>query len=388
VPKKLDFAPCVLATLLVSVSGSSGAAQQAEAPRITAIEPSSAITTPGAKVTVVGANFSPDSIVYFGGLQAREVTFVNASELQAVTPYLRWPGNYKVDLKFGDSIIHSNVGFTALPAPADSTIDQAEQLAAKGQINASIGILTSIATTQADYDVRAYARYRAAQLYLALGNYMEAGVQTGLMWDAKVSHGAHSSWRYRLLDAEMAYSISESDDHDDDLRTSDWAVKWDVTENPEPRFWRALVSARFGKMERAKADLKFVLAAEPENPCYRALAAYITVLAGDNSRLESFRGERLSDERALALLGQAAYLSGDNGDAQGWWAAQRKIGLAQAKLDCGAGRKHVNYGQTRVGTALVAECASVTPDSREGKSAKDQLERLKNGGSAPGGGPR
>jgi predicted Zn-dependent protease len=150
----------------------------------------------------------------------------------------------------------------------------------------------------------------------------------------------------------------------------------DVTENPELRFWRALVNARFGKMTQAKADLKFILVAEPENPSYRALAAYIGVLAGDETQLEAFRGQQVSDARALGLLGQAAYMIGDHDGAQVWWAAEGKIGIAEAKLDCAAGRKHVKYGQTRVGTALIAECANVMPDSREGKEAKQQLADL------------
>jgi hypothetical protein len=136
------------------------------------------------------------------------------------------------------------------------------------------------------------------------------------------------------------------------------------------------VNVRFGKMEQAKADLKFVLAAEPQNPSYRVLAAYIGVLAGDKAQLEAFRGQQVSDARALGLLGQAAYLNGDYDGAQRWWEAERKISVGEAKLDCGAGRKHVKYGQTRVGTALVAECATVTPDSREGKDARDLLTDL------------
>jgi tetratricopeptide (TPR) repeat protein len=340
------------------------------------------LTTPGAKVTVIGAHFSPDSIVYFGGLQAREITFVNSSALQAVTPYLR-PGTYRLDLKSGEAITRTEVSFTAVPAAVDSNIDRAEGLAAKDQNNAAIGIFTSIATTHPDYDVRAYAHYRAGRLYLAQGDYWRAGEEAGLIWDKKASMGVQSSWRYRLLSDETAYSISESNDHDTDFVTADWAVKWDVTENPEPRFWRAIVSARFGKMAQAKADLKFILAAEPENLSYRALATYVGVLAGDKTQLEAFHDQQVNDARALGLLGQAAYLNGDYDSAQGWWAAEGKISIAEAKLDCGAGRKHLKYGQTRVGTALIAECATVTPDSREGKAAKEQLEQLKNGGSAP-----
>jgi tetratricopeptide (TPR) repeat protein len=325
---------------------------------------------------VIGAHFSPDSIPYIGGLQAREITFINPSALQAVTPYLR-PGSYKLDLKSGETIIqHSDVGFTALPAPVDSSIDRAESMARKDQTNAAIEIFTNIGTTYPDFDVRAFAHYRAGQLYLAQGNYWRAGEEGALIWDAKASHGVHSSWRYRLLSAEMDYSISGSSDHDADLKIAEWAVKWDITENTELRFWRALVSARFGKMDQAKADLKFILAAEPENPSYRALAAYIGVLAGDRSQLDAFRGQEVRDVRALGLLGQAAYLSGDYDGARAWWATEGKTGIPEAMLACGAGRKHVKYGQTRVGTALISECAAVTPDSREGKDATDFLRDL------------
>jgi hypothetical protein len=379
--EKLGIVRYALATLPLIVFGNLSGTQQHEPPRITAIEPNSALTTPGAKVIVIGAHFSPDSIVYFGGLQAREITFVNSSALQAVTPYLR-PGTYGLDFKSGEVIIHSDVDFTALPVPVDSTIDQAEGLAEKHQIKPAIAILTNIGATHEDYDVRAYAKFRAAQLYLAQGDYWAAGEQAAF-FDRKVSMGVQTSWRYRLLSDEIAYSVSESNDHDTDLRVADGSIKMDVTENPEPRFWRALISARFGKMEQAKADLKFILAAEPENPSYRALAAYISVLAGDKTQLESFRDQQVSDARALGLLGQAAYISGDYDGAQGWWAAEGKISVAEAKLGCGAGRKHVKYGQTRVGTALLAECATVTPDSREGKGAKELLEQLKNGASVP-----
>ncbi len=356
--EKLEIVPYVLAALSLLVLGNPSGAKQAEIPQITAIEPNSAITTPGAKVTVIGAHFSQDSIIYM-----------------AVIPYLR-PGAHKLDLKSGEKTIHSEVGFTALPAPVDSTIDRAEGLAAKKQTDVAIGILTSIAATDADYDVRAYAHYRAGQLYLVQGDYWKAAEQAALIWDKKVSMGVQTSWRYRLLSDEAAYSVSESNDHDTDLRIADGSVKMDVTDNPEPRFWRALVNARFGQMEQAKADLKFILAAEPESPSYRALAAYVSVLAGDKTQLESFRGQPVNDARSLSLLGQAAYISGDYDAAQTWWAGQTKMNSVWAKLDYFAGRKHIKFGQARVGTALIAECATVAPDSREGKAAKEQLAAL------------
>ena len=342
---------------------------------ITGAEPSSTATTPGAKVMIVGKNFPRDAIVYFGGLQAREIVFLNTSALEAVTPYLR-PGRYKLDLKSGGATIRSDVSFAALPAPADSAIDEAEGLAAKKQIDSALSIFTSIAETHPDYDVRAYARFRAGQLYLARGDYWAAGEQAGLIWDRKVSMGAQTSWRYRLLTEQISYSVSESNDRYTDLRAADGSVEMDETENPEPRFWRALVSARFGNMEQARADLRFVLLAEPDNPSYRALAAYMDVLAGHKTQLEALRGQQVDDERALRLLGQAAYIMGDYDGAQTWWTGQARVSAVWARMDCLAGRKHVNYGQPRVGAALLAECVSIAPDSREGKEAKELLANL------------
>jgi tetratricopeptide (TPR) repeat protein len=373
--EKPETLRCVLVMLALLVFGNPSRSQLTDPPQITAIEPSSAVTTPGAKIMVLGKHLSADSIVCFGGLQAREITLINASALQVVTPYLR-PGTYKVDLKSGEAITHPDVDFIALRAPVDLTIDRAEALAAKKQSNAATTVFTSIAANDGDYDVRAYAHYRAGQLYLVQGDYWRAAEEAALIWDAKVSKGVQTSWRYRLLSDETTYSVSESNDHDTDLRIADGSVKMDVTENPEPRFWRALVNARFSKMEAAQADLKFILAVEPENPSYRALAAYIGVLTGDKAQLEAFRGQQVNDPRALGLLGQAAYISGDYDAAQAWWVEQAEMNSVWAKLDYFAGRKHVKFGQARVGTALIAECATVAPDSREGKEAKEQLAVL------------
>jgi tetratricopeptide (TPR) repeat protein len=281
-------------------------------------------------------------------------------------------------LKSGEALIHSDVSFAALPAPVDSDLDQAEGLAAKNNAKAAIAIFTSIAVTHPDYDVRAYAHYRAGQFYLAQGDIWNGAEQAALIWDAKVSTAVQSSWRYRLLYDQTAYSVSESNDQETDLKVVNAAIKWDVTESPQLRFWRSLVAARLGKMERAKEDLKFILGADPHNVPYRALAAYIGVLTGDETELEALRNEQVDDVRALALLGQAAYLADKHDSAQGWWAAQAKIGVTQAKLDCLAGRKHVHYRQTRVAAALLAECIAVAPDSSEGKAAKSLLATLTN----------
>ncbi|HZT68783.1 MAG TPA: IPT/TIG domain-containing protein [Terriglobia bacterium] len=350
--------------------------QVQEPPRIIAAQPDNAITTPGAKVTVIGANFPADATVYCGGLRARTTTVLNSGAMQMVTPYLR-PGSYKLDLKFGSAVIHSDATFTVQPAEVDAKIDQAEALVHEKRIEAALGVFESISSTDPDYDVRAYAHYRAAQLYLALGDYWAAGEQAGLVWDPKVSMGVQSSWQYRLLSDQLTYAISRGDQNTD-FAVADGDIKWDLTESAEPRFWRALISARFGKMEQAKSDLKFILAADGENAAYKALGAYIAALQGDKAALDAFRSQsaKVTDWRALRLLGQAAYMLGDRQLAQEWWGALPKEAVVWAKLDYLAGDKHVAYGQLRVGAALLAECAAVTPDSREGKQAKELLAKL------------
>ena len=83
------------------------------------------------------------------------------------------------------------------------------------------------------------------------------------------------------------------------------------------------------------------------------------------------------DEIKTSLdAGNARYLRGDYDGARTWLGAQAKIGVWQAKLDCLAGTKHVSYGQTRIGTALLTECVAVAPDSREGKQVKEILVGL------------
>ena len=374
--QKSQWLSWALSVFTFAAFGNPQSKEQVEPAYVTAVEPASAVTTPGTKVMVLGANFSPDSVVYFGGLEARSVTFVNPSALRAVTPYLR-PGTYKLDVKSGETVIHSNVVFTALPSSIDLTFDQANDLADKKQGAAALRIFLNIASTHPDYDVRAYASFRSAQLYLEQGDYWGAAGQAAWVFNPKASVAVQSNWRYLLLQDEMAYSVSVGQDrHDTDLRVADASIKWDESESPELRAWRALLSARFGKTQQAKEDLKFILAAEPKNVSYRALAAYIGVLSGDQGALEGFRGQSVTDLRALRLLGQAEYIRGDTDAARGWWASFPKAEVIWARLDYLAGRKHLKYGQARVGAALIAECAAVIPDSKEGKEAAKLLADL------------
>lgn len=365
--------------LLCSVLGGvtvRAAAQQTDGPQVTAVEPKRGVTTPGTKVRIYGTALSPDTTVYFGGLQVRVTNFISPSTLDVITPYLR-PGNYKLQITSGRNIIRSEVSFTALPAPVDSEIDRALALVGEREATAAIAILTELAKTNSDYQVRAFAYYQVGQIYFGQGDWWRwAGVPIFLDSD-KAGAAVSTSWRYRLSMDQADYFLPTNNDLDHDLKLANWTVEKDVTQNPEPRFYRGLINARYGNLQQAKTDSDFVLAQEPKNLSYRALAVYIAVLSGDKAQLQSFNGESITEARALSLLGEAAYLSGDVGGAQLWWTQEAKIYSLGGSLAYWAGKKHLARGQQRVAEALLAECTAVVPNSKEAQEAKDLLSSLR-----------
>lgn len=371
-PRLTPYLTCFL--LLIGAPPLSLTIEQ-DMPLVTALEPNAAVTTPGTKVVVYGSGFSPDAVVYFGGLEARETKLITASQLEVMTPYFR-PGSKQIQLKSGGNILRSEVTFTSLPSPTDSEIDRAVSLAEKGQTSAAITILTAIAKTNADYQVRAFAYYQMGQIYFAVGDWWRwAGVPIYL--DSEKSGAAiQTYWRYRLSTDQSTYLLHIQNDPDHDLKLADWTVEKDVTQNPEPRFYRALVSARYGKLAKAEADSDFILSLEPGNPSYRALAAYISVLAGKKPTLPSFSSETTTDARALSLLGEAAYLSGDAASAQHFWVMAAKAHPLGASLACLAGKKHVRREHKSIAAALLSECIAMAPASKEAKEAQELIATL------------
>lgn len=370
---------CLLLALALMRLDALLAAPQADLPQLAAVEPKSGVTTPGSRLTVYGAGFSPDAVVYVGGLQVRETNFVSPSRLEVVTPYLR-PGTYQIQLKSGGITVRSEVSFTALPSPIDAEIDRAVALAGKGQAAPAIDILTGIAKGNDDYQVRAFACYEVGQVYFAQGDWWRWAGDCGAVasiFDAKAGMAVQTSWRYRLSFAQSSYLLPVHNDPDYDLRLADWTVKYDVTQNPEPVFHRSLVNARYGNLQKAKADSDFILSQDPRNPSYRALAAYIAVLGGDKKQLESFSRESITDARALSLLGEAAYLSGDSAGAQHWWMLAGNEYPHGAALAFLAGKKHLARGHKQVAAALLAECTVMAPNSKEAKEAGDLLATLR-----------
>jgi tetratricopeptide (TPR) repeat protein len=346
--------------------------------QITALSPSSAVTSPGTAVEVFGTGFSPDALVYFDGLEARSTRFLSSSALQAVTPYLR-PGTYQVQVRSGGTILRSELNFTAIPSPVDSDIDRATTLAAEGRSSEAITLLTSIATSDPDYQVHAFAHYQMAQIYFNQGDWWRSAGEAGQIFnDADKSGTAvQTSWRYRLIFDQTAYLLHANIHQPDyDLKQADFLVAFDVTQNPEPRFFRALVNARYGKLTKAMGDAAFILKIDPSNASYRALKAYIAVLGGDSTPLQAFQGGDISDPRALSLLGEAAYLSGDVAAAQRWWMRAAQADSRAASLAFLAGKKHAARGHQRIAEALLKACTEMAPNSKDSKEAAGLLATL------------
>jgi tetratricopeptide (TPR) repeat protein len=364
-----------LVPLILTSSGILLEAQQPLPTQLTAIEPRTGVTTPGIKVTVYGTAFSQDAIVYFDGLQARETSFIGPSTLQVVTPYLR-PGPHQVQLKSGESTIRSGVTFVASPSPIDSQIDSAIAMADHGESAPAVAILKNIAKENPDHQVRAFAHYQSAEIYFALGDWWHWAGEAGAIFDHSGEMAVQTSWRYRLASDESTYLLPVENDPDTPLRLAEWTVKYDVTENPEPRFFRALLNARQGNLEKAKNDCAFILAQDPQNSSYRALAAYISALEGKKMESQSFAGGKIHDARALGLLGQAAFIGGEREAAKTWWQLEAKEDPHGASLAYWAGKKHFARGQNRVAAALLTECITIAPNGDQAKEAKDLLAKL------------
>jgi hypothetical protein len=106
------------------------------------------------------------------------------------------------------------------------------------------------------------------------------------------------------------------------------------------------------------------------------LAAYIAVLDGRKTLLPSFARETITDARALSLLGETAYLSGDLCAAKSWWTQSARVYPLGASLAYLAGKKHLARGQERVAEALLTECTTMAPNGKEAMEAKDLLATI------------
>ena len=373
--KRANHRKYALAIYLI-LSNTLSSAQKPEGPKLSAIDPSEGVTTPGSRVSIYGSGFSPELAIYFGGLEAREAKFIAPSKIEVVTPYLR-PGRYQLRIKSNEITVQSEQFFTASPSSVDSEIDRAITLAAHDHAPSGIAILTNISRTNGDFQVRAFAHYQAAQIYFSQGDWWRWGGEVGAIFDPEAGRSVQTSWQYRLAYDESVYLLPVDSDPEAALRLADWTVEYDITENTEPRFFRGLVNARYGNLEKAKADSDFILKTEPDNASYKALAIYIAVLLGAKSQVRPVDAESVTDARALSLLGQAAYLNGDITGAQSVWNQEAKAYPLGASLSYWAGKKHFARGHRRVAEALLQECVTMGPNSKEAKEASDLLANLR-----------
>jgi tetratricopeptide (TPR) repeat protein len=340
-------------------------------PQITTVTPGTGVTTPGEAVLVSGIGFSSDAVVYFGGLQARDVKVVSPTIIEAVTPFLR-PGQYQLYLKSRGVIAKSDVTFTAARGQVDSDIDRAEILTEQGQVSAAIKILNVLAETSEDYQVRAFAHYKEGQIYFSRGDWWLWKGQTGAIFlDAdKSGIAVQTFWRYRLAFAQSLYYLEPNSKPGFDLGFADSSINYDVTQSPELKFYRSMLNARAGNLAKAKADSDFILQGDPNNASYRVLNAYIAVLGGDGTQLQSLSYDDVkNDPRAMSLLGEAAYLAGDTANAQRFWRAVGQASPQAGGLACLAGKKHLAQGDETVARALLKQCITMAPNSKEGKEA-------------------
>jgi tetratricopeptide (TPR) repeat protein len=349
-------------------------------PTIQSVLPSSGITTPGVKVAVRGLGFSPDSVVYFDGLESRETKFLSPTELDVVTPYLR-PGSHLLQVSSGEASTRTSVEFLALPSEADSEIDRATEMAVQGKIDEGVSILEQVGQTHVDYQVRAAAYYVESQIFFNQGDFVHWRRAAALIYldAAKSGNAVQTFWGYRLEFSKSHYLLGDGLEAEFDLRLADKLVDFDVTRNPETRFYRGLLNARFGNLRQAKSDSNFVLAAWPNKSSATALAAYVAALGGNTGPVRALTSGPLpTDATSLALLGDGLFLSGDSQGANRFWSLAGEVSPAAATMALLAGKKHLKLGQKTTARVLLAECAAMVPNSKEGQEAQDVLSNLKD----------
>jgi len=93
---------------------------------------------------------------------------VSPLTLEVVTPYLR-PGVYKLQLKAAKGVVvQSEVTFTSVPSDVDKEFDRVSKPSTGARdLKDLIELLKTIASSNKDFQVRAFARYQAALLYFA-----------------------------------------------------------------------------------------------------------------------------------------------------------------------------------------------------------------------------
>ncbi len=351
-------------------------------PVVGGIYPPYGTTTPGQRVLILGKSFSPDAKVFFDGLEARQTVFVDTERVEAITPYLR-PGEHRIQARCAGTTARSNIIFTALPTPVDSEIDSALALAQQGETAQALKLLGGIASTHVDYQVRAFAHYQRGQLYLELGELRRWEIEASLIYEHSDLAGKaiQTYWPYRLAFAHTDYLFDVDTRPEIQSKVYDTVVGLDVTDDPEPRFFHALVNARVGNLLMAREESAFCVRAEPANPAYVALAAFVAACSDDRAGAAGLSTEARSllrrrdqpDARTLSLLGETAYLLGEIVQARQDWAEAGRIYPVGCGLALQAAKKHLWLGTQRIAMMLLSETAAMLPGSAEAQEAGELI---------------
>jgi tetratricopeptide (TPR) repeat protein len=345
---------------------------------IASISPLEGQTSPGATVTLTGSGFSSDLKVFFDGLECRSVILKSPSEAEVKTPYLR-PGVHELEIRDSGLTTKTGVLFTATPSSVDSQFDQAESMEKMGDVQGSLLVLDKIIKDANDLQVRAYAFYRKSQIYLRLGdlNSWKFATDSIFLNSDEAGRAVQTSWRYRLSAAQSSYLLDTETPPDFDTRFADYLVKFDVTRNPEARFYRSILYVRAGDFVRAKTDSDAILKSNPSNASYKALAILVAASSGDKTAFKSARETDFSsDPRAASIFGEAAYYAGDIAAATRMWILAHQIDPTQALLAFRAAKKHIARNQNDAAKPLLAETAAMDPESAEGVEAQELLSKF------------
>jgi tetratricopeptide (TPR) repeat protein len=379
ISKKFSVPALMVMVLATAFTGSP--VRSVDRPKIESVLPASGVTTPGIRTTVRGSGFSPSTIVFFDGLEARETKLVSPTELEVLTPYLR-PGAHRLQVLSDGVSLRTSVEFTALPSDVDAQIDRANELATQGRIDEAIEALDVIAKNNSDYQVRAAAYYIEGQIYFNEGDFGRwRGASDLIYLDAASSGSAvQTFWAYRLAFAESHYLVENDQNPKQgfDLWLADKLVEFDITQSAEPRFYRGLLNIRSGKLAAAKADSEFVSKAWPDRPSAAALSAYAAALNGDTRQLRALTsGSPPTDATALTLIGEASFATGDLTNANKYWLLAGNASPKSATIGCLAAKKHLKVGPANSTKSLLAECVAMAPGSREADDARTVLSKLK-----------
>ena len=346
------------------------------------LSPADAVTSPASRLLVFGEGFTPDTKVYFSGLEARHTTFAGPSQLEVITPFLR-PGEHPVWVKSGGNRVKASEAFTALPSRVDARLDAALAQAASGYKAAALEALKGIAERDPDYQVRAFAHYQMGRIYYAASDWGRWDFENGEIWlNANLSGPSiQTYWPYVVANANSHYAFNRQDLND--TRLYDMAVAKDVTASPWPLFYRAIVEARIGEALRAQADSRYCLRAEPGNSAFIALAAVCAASAGQKSGATEFARRvrasvdmEIADPRTLTLLGEAEYMIGDAVQARRDWFKAGASDPGRASLSLLLAKKHLWRGDQSVAAMLLSEAIALGPSTRAGEEASRLLPEL------------